>query len=134
MSEPSQAAANLRTRITSVLLGTVQLPGWAMLLLAIVIGIPDWKSRYEFWISTAQSTGQQIAMLAPLLSHPYFPGILAIAGIIYLVIVGYPGESSIRHKFIPIFGWLFLAVIMVSIITTAGFGAIEIYIRKEIAR
>jgi ribose/xylose/arabinose/galactoside ABC-type transport system permease subunit len=33
-----------RRWLTDWLLGTVPLPGWVMVILAIVIGVPDWKS------------------------------------------------------------------------------------------
>jgi hypothetical protein len=123
-----------RRWLTSWLLGTVPLPGWAMLILAIVIGVPDRKSRYEFWLATAQSTGSRIAMFAPILGHPYFPGVLAFVGIIYLVIVGFPGEGVIRHKWLPFAAWATLAVCVSVMIVTAGFGWTEFYIRREIAK
>lgn len=125
---------NRLAQIASLLLGTVQLPGWAMLVLAIIIGVPDWKSRYEFWLATAAGTGSKIAVLAPILAHPYLPGILAVAGVIYLVIVGAPGKSAIRHKWLPVVGWIAFTVCFSAIIATAGFGWIELYIRSEIAK
>lgn len=124
----------IRKKVVSLLLGTVQLPGWAMLLLAIVMGVPDWNSRFEYWLQTARSTGSWIAMLAPVLAHPYFPGILGLVGVVYLVVVGWNGPSVVRHKWVPIAGWVAVAFCASALIVTGGFGLVELHIRREIAK
>lgn len=50
------------------------------------------------------------------------------------MIVGFPGEGVIRHKWLPFAAWATLAVCVSVIIITAGFGWTEFYIRSEIAK
>jgi hypothetical protein len=95
-------------QIANVLLGQIKLPGWLFLLLAIIMAIPDWKSRYEFWLEVAKSSGGQLAMVANVLAWPYFSPALAIAGVLYLLLVGQPKKGVQRHPLIPIIGWVIL--------------------------
>ena len=133
-AEKEKRAAKLWQTARSLLLGTVTLPGWAAIILAIIIDVPDWKSRYEFWLSVAQSTGGYISVLAHVLANPYFPGALAVAGVIYLVVVGAPGVSQLRHRWLPLAAWGAIALCASAIIVTAGYGVMEMHIRTEIAK
>jgi hypothetical protein len=123
-----------RVQAANTLLGQVKLPGWLFLLLAIVIAVPDWKSRYEFWLEVAKSSGGFLAMVAGILEWPYFSPALGIVGVLYLLLVGQPRKGVQRHPLLPIIGWISFAVCCSAIIVTAGYGAVEIYIRTEIAK
>jgi hypothetical protein len=117
--------------MSSVLLGTVPLPGWAMLALAIIIGVPDWKERYEFWLGVSKSTGPWFAPVIPILAHPYFPGALALTGFFYLIVVGYSGSSVIRHTLLPFVAWAVVGVCIIAVGGTAVAGYFELRARQE---
>jgi hypothetical protein len=122
---------NLPRWATAVLLGTVPLPGWGLLLLAIVMGIPDWKSRYDFWLSVAESSAPWFGPIIPVLRYPYFPAALAIAGIVYLILVGYPGPSVVRHRVVPLVAWVLLTLSATIVAGTAIAGYFEFRVREE---
>jgi hypothetical protein len=109
----------------AVLLGTVPLPGWGLLLLAIVMGVPDWKSRYDFWLGVAESSAPWFGPIIPVLRYPYFPAVLAVVGIIYLALVGYPGPSIIRHRIVPLVAWVLFAFSATAVAGTAVAGYFE---------
>jgi hypothetical protein len=102
--------------------------------MAIFLGIPAWSDAVHFWLDTAKTTPGWFSTAAPIITNQYFPAALAIFGVIYLVIVGYEGTNPIRHKIVPVVGWVVVGICFVSIFVTAGYGAVEIYIRTEIAR
>jgi hypothetical protein len=134
-SEPEKrSAAWWRERISAALLGQFQLPGWLLLLIAIVIGVPDWHSRYEFWLSTALSVGNHISVVAAILLWPYFSPMLATVAILYLVGVSRFQNRVMRHPAVAIAAWICVGLCLVAIVLTAGLGATEIYIRREVAK
>jgi hypothetical protein len=114
-----------------VLLGTVPLPGWGFLILAIIMGVPDWKSRYDFWLGVAESSAPWFGPIIPVLRYPYFPAVLAIVGIIYLILVGYPGPSIIRHSVVPLVAWILFAISATAVVGTAVAGYFEFRVREE---
>ena len=44
-------------RVKAVFTEPVKLPGWAAVLFVAVQSIPDWKSRFDFWVDVAKQTG-----------------------------------------------------------------------------
>jgi hypothetical protein len=70
-----------RQRIKAVFTEPVKLPGWAAVLLVIVEVVPDWKSRFEFWLQMAKGMGGGIAMAATVIASPYFTPTLLAAGL-----------------------------------------------------
>jgi hypothetical protein len=124
----------LGDRVTGALLGQFKVPGWLFIFLAIVIGVPDWHSRYEFWLGVAKSTGGYMSPVATILLWPYFPVALGSVGVLYLLAVGHPKHAPQRYPIIPVVGWICFAACFAAVIVTAGYGAAEIYIRTEIAR
>ena len=127
----SRIIRHLPKWVADVLLGTVPLPGWGLLLLAIVMGVPDWKSRYDFWLGVAESSAPWFGPIIPVLRYPYFPAVLAVVGIIYLALVGYPGPSIIRHRIVPLVAWVLLAFSATAVAGTAVAGYFEFRVREE---
>lgn len=73
-----------KDRFAKALLGQFQVPGWLFLILAIVIGVPDWTSRYQFWLGVAKSTSGKMSVVATILLWPYFPLVLAVIGLSFI--------------------------------------------------
>jgi hypothetical protein len=123
-------------RLADVLFGhiPIKLPGWVLLLLAVIIAVPDLKSRYDFWLQVALSSGGWWATVATVLLWPYFSATLAIVGVLYLVMVSRPSSGFQQHPLVPIIGWISAALCFIAIVATVGYGATEIYIRTEIAK
>jgi hypothetical protein len=143
MSEPSHpvdsalprwSRAWIVQRVTGALLGQFNVPGWLLIIIAIFIGVPDWNSRVEFWLSVAQSSGGHMSMAAKILLWPYFAPALAVIGIVYLVVVNRFESRLARHPILPIVAWTGVVICFVAITLTVGYGAVEIYIRQEIAK
>jgi hypothetical protein len=120
--------------LVGIVLGTVPLPGWAAILMAIFLGIPAWSEAVRFWLDTAKSTGGWAADVAPVLTNPYFPPALGVFGLLYLLIVGYPGAGLVRHRIVPIVGWLCLTVCFATVFVTAGSGYFELRVREEASK
>jgi hypothetical protein len=119
--------------ITNALLGQFKVPGWLAIALAVFMGVADWNSRIEFWISVARSSNRYLGTIASVLLWPYFAPALAIAGFLYVLAV--PGSRNAqRHPIVPIVAWISVALCIASVVITAGYGAIEIYIRQEVAK
>jgi hypothetical protein len=120
--------------LTSVLLGRVTIPAWIAILMAIFLGIPAWSDAVRFWLDTAKASPSWATAAAPIITSAYFAPALGIFGLAYLLIVGFEGTDIVRHKIVPVVGWIVVGICFVSIVFTAGFGATEIYIRSEIAK
>lgn len=69
-----------------------------------------------------------------MIGSPYFSVGLAIAGILWLAFVGEPRRGIQRHHWLPYLGWSVFAVCLTAIVITAGWGAINLYIKKEAAK
>jgi hypothetical protein len=108
----------------------VQLPAWLVLALLIFHQIPQWKSDIDFWIDVAKSSGGFFAVIATVISNPLFTPVLAIASVIYLLVVGQPRGIVQRHPAWPILGWLVLAICASSVAATAIWGAFELKLRE----
>jgi hypothetical protein len=107
-------------RARSILRGT--LPGWAALLLGIVTGIPDWKSRLDFWINAAATAGGTLSTIATIITSPYFPPGLAIAGFAYLLLVGESQIAVLRNPWWPYVGGIIVSICFTAVAITAMVG------------
>jgi hypothetical protein len=119
-----------RERITNALLGQFQVPGWLLLILAIIIGVPDWNARYEFWLGVAKSMGGPISVVASVLLWPYFPAALGLLGILFLLVGWNQRYTAQRHPAVPIVGWICFALSIITIAVTAAYGWHEIALRE----
>jgi hypothetical protein len=110
-----------------------RLPAWAIILLQIIQWVPDWKARIEFWLDAARSMGGYIGTAATVVASPYFnPGLLVFA-LAWLFFIGEPARGVQRDPRWRYLGWGIFAICLVAVIVTVGYGAIEIYIREQIA-
>jgi hypothetical protein len=119
-----------RDRFARALLGQFQVPGWLFIILAIVIGVPDWTSRYQFWLGVAKSTPGKMSTIATILLWPYFPIVLAVVGLAFLFIGWNQKYPAQRHPIVPVVGWISFAVCFLAVLLTAGFGWHEITLRE----
>src|ERR1700724_4323966 len=93
-----------RQRINSVFTEPVKLPGWAVVILVIVEGVPDWKHRLEFWLDVAKGTGGGIAMAATVIASPYFTPALLAAGLLWIDFAGEAPKGVQRHHWLRYVG------------------------------
>lgn len=132
--ETRSRAARYRDHASKALLGQFTVPGWLLIIIAIVIGVPDWNSRYEFWLGVAKSSGGHMSILADVLLWKYFPPALALTGVAYLLFVGNPRLAPKSHPFVSVVAWIALSCCLIAVVVTAGYGAMEFYIRDQIAK
>jgi hypothetical protein len=121
-----------RRRITA-LFTRPKLPAWAIILLQLIQWVPDWKSRIEFWLDTARSMGGYVGTAATLVASPYFNAGLLVFAVAWLFFFGEPARGVQRDPRWRYVGWSIFAISLIAIGVTAGYGAIEIYIREQIA-
>ena len=119
-----------RERLANALLGQFQVPGWLFIILAIIIGVPDWNSRYEFWLSVVKAMGGHMSLVASILLWRYFPVALAGVGAVFLLVGWNQKYPAQRHPLVPIVGWVCFAVCVVTITLTAAYGWHEITLRE----
>jgi hypothetical protein len=124
------------TVVAHLLLGQFKLPGWLLLLVAIYMGVPDWNTRNEYWLNIAKSSGGLMSPIASILLWPYFAPALALTGLLYVVAVGRPWGGASAPSRSPIIGWagwIAFAICFATIAATIASGAVEAYIRTQIA-
>jgi hypothetical protein len=115
--------------LLSVLLGRVTIPAWIAIAMAIFLGVPAWSEAVHFWLETAKTTPTWAAPAAAIIANQYFPPGLALFGVFYLVVVGYEGTDIVRHKIVPVTGWIVVGVCFLAIILMAGYGWLELALR-----
>jgi hypothetical protein len=123
-----------KERFAHALLGQFQVPGWLLLTLAIIIGVPDWTSRYQFWLGVAKSTGGKISVVATILLWPYFPAVLALTGVALLFAGWNQKYPAQRHPIVPVAGLASFVVCFLAVLLTAGYGWHEITLREAYER
>jgi hypothetical protein len=100
----------------------VKLPAWLVLLLLIFHQIPGWKEDIDFWIDVAKHSGGFFAVIATAISSPFFTPILAVATVIYLIVVGQPKNFVQRHPAWAVLGWsVFVCASAVAVAAISGF-------------
>ena len=111
-----------------------KLPGWAVLLLLALREIPDWKGRIDFWLDTVKEAGGYAGSAATVINSPYFSLGLAGIGVLWLAFAGEPQRGVQRHPWLPYFGWTFVGLIFGAIALTAGWGAMQVSIQREVGK
>lgn len=110
-----------------------KLPAWAFFVLSAIEQIPDWKGRLDFWMESAREADGYLGVAAIMIASPYFSVGLVAAGVAWLLFVGEPQKGVQRHAWLPYLGWGLFAVCLTAVVVTAGWGAIQFYIREKIA-
>jgi hypothetical protein len=85
-------------------------PGWATVLLAFVIFIPDWQGRLSFWLDALSKVGGAAAVMVDILSSRYIPMGLFTFGSLYIVAVVLQEESDRARQWMPLAGWTVILV------------------------
>lgn len=101
----------------------IKLPAWLVLALLIFHQIPGWKEDIDFWIDIAKHSGGFFAVIAAAISNPFFTPVLAVATVIYLIVVGQPKNFVQRHPAWAVLGWsvFFVCTCAVAVTTISGF-------------
>ena len=115
------------------LLTKPKLPGWAFLLLLVVEGVPDWKSRLDFWLDAAQKAGGYSGQAATVISSPYFSLGVAGIGILWLAFAGEPAHGVLRDPRWRYLGWSMVAILVIVVSLTVARGYFEIRVQEVAA-
>jgi hypothetical protein len=108
------------------------MPGWAVLLLLTLREIPDWKGRIDFWLDAAKEAGGYAGTAAQVINSPYFSLGMAAIGVLWLAFAGEPRRGVQRHIWLPYLGWAIAGLLLTAITLTSGWGALQIYVTKEV--
>jgi hypothetical protein len=122
-----------RQRIIALFTQPIKLPGWAAAILAVIIFFPDWHSRIEFWLSVAKAAGGYVGMIAAVIASPYFSPALFVGGLLWVLLIGEPKKGVQRRHWLRYVGWSIFLICFTTVIVTAGYGAIEFYIQREVS-
>ena len=98
----------------------VKLPGWVLVLLAWINGIPDYKSRLDFWISTREYVGRWMIALSSWLGSPILTIVLAALGVAYILFVGEPERLERRNRAFPYIAWTLVGLLAAFFIAAWG--------------
>lgn len=103
-------------------------PGLLAIILWIVINVPDWQSRIQFWLNAAKLMGGQVSSVAWIVSSPFFSTGLLVSGLAYLILVPEPERIVRPHPIWPILGWgvFLIAFLAFWSVLIAGYIAIRI--------
>jgi hypothetical protein len=134
MSEPELPGIQSKPRWHNArqLLTKPKIPGWMFLLWVVIQQIPDWKGRIDFWLDAAKQAGGYTGKVAPFIASPYFSVVMVAIGVLWLAYVGEPRHAR-RAAWLPYFGWALVSLCFVTISITIIWGAIEIYVRDQVA-
>jgi hypothetical protein len=134
LKAPKRPRPSWRQRAKAVFTHPIKLPGWAVILYVAIQAIPDWKSRLEFWLGVAKSTGGYLAIAATVIASPYFTPSLLAAGLAWVVFAGEAPRGVQRHHWLRYIGWSVVSICLTIIFLTAGYGALTFYIKQEVAK
>jgi hypothetical protein len=133
--EPVPAINWRALRRRSYLLVTApKIPAWLVIIILLLKEIPDWKSRYDFWVTAAKSLGGIPGMIAWVIGSGYFAPIAAIMAAGYIILVGEPKKSVQRHYWWPYIGWSVFGTLITIMVVTGIVGYVEIYIKEEVGK
>jgi hypothetical protein len=133
--EPAPAINWRALRRRAYLLVTApKIPAWLVIVLLILKEVPDWKSRYDFWIAAAKSLGGIPGMIASVIGSGYFTPLAAIAAAAYIVLIGEPKKGVQRHHWWPYIGWSVFGTLVTVMVVTGIIGYVEIYIKEEVGK
>lgn len=129
---PSKTRPTLFQRFVG-LRSRIKWPGWSFIILGIITWIPDWKSRIDFWVEIARSSGGGvIAMGATVLASPFFSPALIVVGLGYLALVGEPRKGVQRHPWWPYIGWIAFGLCATAIFVTTVVGYVQLSIQRQV--
>jgi hypothetical protein len=134
MSETVSPRRRWRQRVIALFSQPIKLPGWAAAILAVIVSVPDWHSRIEFWLAVAKNMGGYFGMIAAAIASPFFSPALFIGGLLWVLLVGEPARGVQRRHWLRYVGWSVFLICFTAIIVTAGYGAVEIYIEQEVGK
>jgi len=123
-----------RQRVKAVFTDRSKWPGWAAILLVVFEVVPDWKSRFDFWLDVAKSTGGYLAVAATVIASPYFTPALLVAGLAWIAFAGEAPRGVQRHHWLRYVGWSIVSVCVTVVVLTAGYGAITFYIKQQVSQ
>jgi hypothetical protein len=107
-------------------------PGWATVALGLSERLLPWEDRVRFFYDVVREMGGDIGTVASLIESSIFSVVLVLAGLAYVIFVGEPEKGVQRHPWWPYIGWSVFGLCFTAMIVTAGYGAIEIYVRTQI--
>jgi hypothetical protein len=129
---PHHKARTLRERVVG-LRSRIKWPGWSFIILGILTWIPDWKSRLDFWVDIAHSSGTGlIGMGATIIASPYFSPALIAIGLGYLALVGEPKRGVQRHPWWPYIGWIAFVLCATAMFVTTVVGYVQLSIQRQV--
>lgn len=108
-----------------------RLPAWAVILFFIVEQVPDWKSRYDFWLEVAKQSGGTISFIANILLSRSFDTVALICAVVWLFAVGEP-KKSLRHHSWQYVGIAAGVIVFAIIVWVAAEGYIATSIRDQV--
>jgi hypothetical protein len=110
-----------------------KIPAWLVIILLVVREIPDWKSRYDFWLTAAKSLGGVPGMIASVIASGYFAPSVGLVAAAYILLVGEP-KTVQRHHWWPYIGWSIFGLMLTVMVVTGIVGYVEIYIKEEVSK
>jgi hypothetical protein len=123
-----------RQRVKAIFTEPIKLPGWVVIAITAIQVIPDWKSRFDFWLDVAKQTGGYLAVAATVISSPYFMPSFFTAGLAWVV---FAGESPIgvqRHHWLRYLAWSVVSICLTILVLTVGYGAYTLQIKQEVSQ
>jgi hypothetical protein len=111
-----------------------KIPAWLVIILLVLKEVPDWKSRYDFWLAAAASLGGIPGMIASVIGSGYFAPIAAITAAAYIILIGEPKKGVQRHHWWPYIGWSVFGALVTVMVVTGIVGYVEIYIKDEVGK
>ena len=127
---PVKRGVSLASRL---LLGQIRLPTWSFFVLAIIVGVPDWNSRIQFWLQAAKSSGGLLGAMATALLWPYASVVIAGLGLLSLLAFEVRDRKLAGNTPSVAFAWASLAVCTAAVGSTAVYGYVQVYIKREVA-
>jgi hypothetical protein len=110
-----------------------KIPAWAVIALIVLREIPDWKSRYDFWLTAAKSLGGAPGMIASIIGSAYFGPTAGVIAAAYIIFIGEPKKNTQRHHWWPYIGWSVFGALVTVMVVTGIVGYVEIYIKQEVS-
>ena len=120
-------------RLRTIFTQPVKIPGWVLVLYGAVQLIPDWKSRFDFWLDVAKESGGYLAVVASVIASPYFTPSLLAAGFAWIIFAGEAPRGVQRHHWLRHVGWAIVAICLTIIVLTAGYGAFTFYVQQLVS-
>jgi len=130
---PKASRVRLVIRQLAGLFTRAKFPAWAVILWEAFQGIPDWKSRVDFWVDVAKGTGGFWGGVATVISLPYFNLTLTAAALVWLGIAGEPKKGVQRHPWLPYLGWAVFGIVLSAIGSAVITGYFEFKIKSEVS-